>query len=49
MDREDLKDVIQRVLDKLRQAPADERPIPACVFDDGPCDTTTRYAIDEED
>ncbi len=49
MTHEDLKDIILRVLDKLREIPVEERPVPACVFEDGPCDTTTKYAIDEED
>ncbi len=49
MDREDLKDIIVRVLEKLRREPPDQSPVAACVFDDESCDTTTRYAIDEED
>jgi hypothetical protein len=41
MSREDLKDIIARVLDRLA-------PTPACVYGDAPCDATTRYAIGEE-
>ncbi|MCU0692086.1 MAG: hypothetical protein MUF54_11850 [Polyangiaceae bacterium] len=47
MSREDLKDIIARVVDRLQT----EAPKPACLMGDGcdnPCDTTTRYAIGEE-
>jgi hypothetical protein len=48
MSREDLKDIISRVLDRLQN----EAPQPACLFSDGPCDSpcdvTTRYAVGEE-
>ncbi len=52
MDREDLKEIILNVLNRLREPQPDGGPAPACLFgDDGgdPCDSTTRYAIDEED
>ncbi len=47
MSREDLKDIISRVLDRLQN----EAPQPACLFADSPCDScdvTTRYAVGEE-
>ncbi len=49
MSREDLKDIISRVLDRLQN----EAPTPACLFGDQPscddnCDMTTRYAVGEE-
>jgi hypothetical protein len=44
MSREDLKDIIRRVLDRLQ----DESPAPACLFGDNDCDMTTKYAINEE-
>lgn len=47
MSREDLKEIIGRVLVRLQ----DEAPKPACIWADNPCDTcdaTTRYAIGEE-
>ncbi len=45
MSREDLKDIIRRVLDRLQ----DEAPTPACLFGDAPeCDVTTYYAVGEE-
>ncbi len=44
MSREDLKDIIRRVLDRLQ----DESPTPACLFGDSECDMTTKYAVNEE-
>ena len=48
MTREELKEIINRVIDRIQ----DERegPKPACLFgDEGePCDYTTEYAVGEE-
>ena len=46
MSREDLKEIIGRVLVRLQQ----QAPRPACLWvdDPEPCDTTTRYGINEE-
>lgn len=50
MSREELKEIITRVIRKLGTEPADGAPLPACIFGDepDPCDTTTRYSVDEE-
>lgn len=48
MNREDLKEIIRRVLEKM-QGQADESPTLACIFNDMPCDVTTEYAVGEED
>jgi hypothetical protein len=47
MSREDLKDIIARVVDRLQT----EAPKPACIFGDNcdnSCDVTTYYAVGEE-
>jgi hypothetical protein len=46
MNREELKEIIGRIVEKLEE----EAPRPACIFGDsgGDCDMTTRYAIGEE-
>ncbi len=52
MSRDELKEIILRVIDRLQQGQEEGAPTPACIFRDNggePCDTTTRYAIDEED
>ena len=46
MNREDLREIIARVIERIED---EEAPKPACFFgDDGECDATTRYAIGEE-
>ena len=49
MTREDLKDIIVRVIDQMSD---DTAPDCACIFSDNPCedtcDYTTRYAVGEE-
>ena len=51
MDREELKEIIHSILDKLKNV-KQEAPKAACFFrddtGDSPCDVTTRYAIGEE-
>ena len=49
MTREDLKEIIARVLDRIQDN--EEAPKPACLFGDGtvPCDATSRYSVGEED
>lgn len=50
MSREDLKEIISRVVARLEE----EAPKPACFFSDNPCDQcdecdiTTFYAVGEE-
>lgn len=53
MSREDLKDIIKRVIESLQQEQNDgDSPSTACLFYDKPpcdnCDATTKYAIGEE-
>ncbi len=50
MTREDLREIIARVIEQLR-GDADGAPTTACVFGDDcdTCDATTKYGIDEED
>ena len=45
MTREDLKEIITRVLERIQDD--EEAPKPACLFGDT-CDATTRYAVGEE-
>lgn len=48
MKREELKELIQRVLVELNKEP-EQAPRPACVYGDGGgCDATTLYAVGEE-
>ena len=48
MSRNDLKEIIARVIVVLEN----DAPKPGCIFDDEPCDQacdmTTRYAVGEE-
>lgn len=48
MSREELKEIVIEVMEKL--ADPCEAPLPACVFSDNPnpCDVTTFYAVGEE-
>ncbi len=50
MTREELKEIIRRVFERLQEEPEDA-PAPACIFKDqpDPCDVTTYYAVGEED
>jgi hypothetical protein len=47
MSREDLKDIIGRIIRKLEQERDESAPPVACIFGDN-CDVTTKYAINEE-
>lgn len=51
MSREELKEIVTRVIVTLRQD-NDETPRPACFYGDNPdpdpCDVTTFYGINEE-
>ena len=49
MNREELKEIITRVIERIQGD--EEAPKPACLFGDGttPCDATSRYAVGEED
>ena len=47
MSREDLKEIISRVVARLQE----QAPRPACLWGDDvqkPCDVTTYYAVGEE-
>ena len=46
MSRDELKEVIIRVIDQLQEI--EEAPAPGCIFHDSQCDATTKYAIGEE-
>ena len=50
MTRDDLKDIIVRVIDRMDET--DEAPAAGCLFcdqkDPDPCDVTTFYAVGEE-
>lgn len=49
MDREDLRDLIRRIVAKMRaEADGEGAPVPACVFGDQMCDASTEYAVGEE-
>ena len=49
MSRDELKDIIKKIVEKIENSPET-----ACLFGDNPCDTcdncdvTTRYAVGEE-
>lgn len=47
MNREDLKDLIRRVIERLGDTDKDNAPRPACFYGDQ-CDATTKYGISEE-
>ena len=47
MSREELKEIIRRVIDTL-QSDEDCAPRPACIFSDEPCDVTSFYGMNEE-
>ena len=47
MTREDLKDLICAVVEKMSDS--EDAPRPACGFGDKACDVTTYYAVGEED
>ena len=46
MSRDELKEVITRVIDQMNEV--EEAPMPGCLFGDDDCDATTKYAIGEE-
>ena len=48
MTREELKEIIARVIERIEND--DDAPTPACLFGDWeePCDGTTEYAVGEE-
>lgn len=48
MTREELKEILSRIIDKLQEPAREDAPPPACIFNDAPCDVTTRYAVNEE-
>jgi len=47
MDRNELKEIIVRVIEKIAKE-EEQAPAAACLFYDNPCDATTRYAVGEE-
>lgn len=51
MDRQELKEIIHRIIEQVQQDKAADRdaPQPACIFSDN-CDggPTTKYAVGEE-
>ena len=49
MDRQDLKEIIRRIIKKVQQEADRDAPRPACIFNDN-CDggPTTMYAVGEE-
>lgn len=51
MSRDELKEIIRAVVDKLHDEEQKERETPsaACIWGDGGgCDVTTKYAVGEE-
>ncbi|MBI4705749.1 MAG: hypothetical protein HY744_32045 [Deltaproteobacteria bacterium] len=51
MTRSELKEIICKVIEKMREErkrAEHETPAPACIFQDHPCDVTTKYGINEE-
>lgn len=50
MTREEMKEIICRIVEKLRKTA--EAPPPACIFEDNPCDVgpnpSTLYGMGEE-
>ncbi len=51
MNRQEMREIIQRVLEQVQARESSEPQLPAaaCVFGDGgPCDATTLYAVGEE-
>ena len=51
MTREEMKEIIRTVIEKMQDTSSDQTPSPACIFGDdpNPCDVTTEYAVGEED
>ncbi len=49
MDRQDLKEIIRRIIEKVQEEEGKDAPQPACIFNDN-CDggPTTMYAVGEE-
>ena len=51
MTRQEMKEIILKVIDKVNEAEQCDAPPPACIFADSPpdpCDVTTYYGIGEE-
>lgn len=51
MTRQEMKEIILKVIDKVKEAEQSDAPTPACIFADkvpNPCDVTTYYGINEE-
>jgi len=49
MERQDLKEIIHRIIKKVQEEADKDAPQPACIFNDN-CDggPTTMYAVGEE-
>jgi len=45
MDRTELKDILRRVIERLKE---EQAPQQGCMFGDGACDGTTLYGVGEE-
>ena len=45
-----MKEIIQEVVARLQLASQDDTPAPACIYGDAPipCDSTTKYGMNEE-
>ena len=50
MSRDELKEIIVRVIDRMGGDEACEAPVAGCIYKDAPepCDATSYYAIGEE-
>ncbi|MFH1130921.1 MAG: hypothetical protein V1754_06270 [Pseudomonadota bacterium] len=47
MTREDLKEIICEISEKMKEQKDTDAPLPACFWGDN-CDATTKYAVGEE-
>lgn len=47
MSRDELKEIIRRVIVRMQQEEPPHSPLPGCTFNDN-CDATTLYAVGEE-
>ncbi len=48
MTKEELKEIICAVIERMQDQADEAAPEPACIFGDDPCDVTTFYAVGEE-
>lgn len=48
MTREELKEIISRIIKKIGEDSEAQAPLLGCIFGDN-CDVTTKYGVDEED